>query len=74
MAARFASGTDALAAAVRERQDTLQRWQATDRALLKALSQPVETRSAKAEAALRRELQALDRRLSELDARLAREY
>jgi hypothetical protein len=55
MAARFAAGTDALAAVVRERQDLTQRWQRLDAAIAKVVSEPPGRRDATAEAALRQE-------------------
>ena len=66
MAARFAAGTDALAAVVRERQDLAQRWQRLDAAIVKAVSEPPGRRVATAEAALRQELAAATIKLDAL--------
>ncbi len=74
MAARFAAGSDALAAAARERQDLAERRRALERALVQAASRPSDRRDPESEAALRQELQGLDRRLTESDARLARDF
>ena len=74
MAARFAAGTDALAAVVRERQDLAQRWQRLDAAIVKAVSEPPGRRDATAEAALRQELAAATTKLDALDARIKREF
>ncbi|MBI3513444.1 MAG: CHAT domain-containing protein, partial [Proteobacteria bacterium] len=74
VAARVAAGTDALAAAVRERQDVAERWQRLDAALLEAASKPPAARDAVAEARLRAELAAAAQRLDGLDARVAREF
>lgn len=74
MAARFASGDDALARVVRERQDTLERLRAIDAALVGVMSTPLAERDRAREAGMRERLAALERRLDELDAALAREF
>jgi len=71
MAARFAAGSDALANLVRQRQDTQDRLDATEAAILKSVSQPPEKRDAKAEADLRADADSLRQRLKQLDADLA---
>ena len=73
-AARFASGDDDLAALVRARQDALDRWRRVDEALLAAVSQPPDERDEAAAASLRAELAGLNRRLDELDTRLAGDF
>ncbi|HKW54225.1 MAG TPA: CHAT domain-containing protein, partial [Stellaceae bacterium] len=74
MAARFAGGSDALAALVREQQDTFNRWQVLDAELVKASSKPPKSRNSQEDAARLQELAALDRRLKELGERLVREF
>ncbi len=74
MAARVAAGGDALASAVRERQDALAEWQRLDAALVKASSRPLDRRRFAEDAELRARLAALDRRLSGLDERLHAEF
>jgi tetratricopeptide (TPR) repeat protein len=74
MAARFAAGSDALAAVVRERQDLAQEWQGLDGALIQAASKPAPQRDAAAEAALRQRLEATGSRLDALDARIGHDF
>ncbi len=74
MAARFASGSDRLAAAVRERQDAIERRRALDRKLIAALGQPPESRDTKAEQRLREEGAELDRIVERFDATLTRDF
>jgi CHAT domain-containing protein len=74
MAARFAAGDDDLARLVRARQDAIDGWRRLDQALIKAVSQPPDRRDAQAEARLRTDLAALDRRLTGLDAELAQAF
>jgi len=74
MSARFASGTDALAGAVRERQDLAKGWQTLDTAILKAVSKPPSERDAEAEKQLRASLDDTSKKLDALDARIAKEF
>jgi CHAT domain-containing protein/Tfp pilus assembly protein PilF len=74
MAARFAAGSDALANLVRQRQDTGDRLDATEAAILKSVIQPPEKRDAKAEAALRADDDSLRQRLAQLDGQLAAKF
>ena len=74
MAARFAAGSDALAALVRERQDLSSRWQALDAALVKALSQAPDKRNPTAEAALRRDQTEIEAKLKVADERLRADF
>ena len=72
--ARFAAGSDALAAIMRDRQDLLGRWKALDALLVKALSQPPEKRSAEGEAEIRKDLADVDAKLLALDETLRKEF
>jgi CHAT domain-containing protein/Tfp pilus assembly protein PilF len=74
MAARFATGDDALATAIRARQDTLERWRWADRALIEAASRPPAERQDGAESRLRAQRDELDRQFLELDTRLRRAF
>jgi CHAT domain-containing protein len=74
MAARFAAGSDALAAAVRERQDLTYRGQRLDADIVKAVSRPPPERNPAQEAALRAAFEETTRRLDTLDARFATEF
>jgi CHAT domain-containing protein/Tfp pilus assembly protein PilF len=74
MAARFAAGSDALAAVVRERQDLAQRWHGLDSAIVQAASKPPQQRDPAAEGSLRKELAETESRLNSLDTRIAREF
>ena len=74
MAARLASGDDALAAAVRERQDLQERRRRLDARLVQAIGLPSRQRDAAQETEMRRELQEIDAAMDRLDARLARDF
>jgi tetratricopeptide (TPR) repeat protein len=74
MTARFAAGTDALAALVRERQDLARRRQLLDDEVVKAASKPAAERNAKAEAAQSTELAKAGATLDALDGNIAREF
>jgi CHAT domain-containing protein/tetratricopeptide (TPR) repeat protein len=74
MGLRFAAGTDALAALVRERQDLSAFWRDRDKALLAALSKPQGQQNPTAIGALRRELAATENKLAAVDTRLAAEF
>ena len=74
MAARLAKGDSALALIVRERQDLASQWLSRDRLLTAALSAPPEKRNAAAESELRERLAEIDRRVSDIDATLARDF
>jgi hypothetical protein len=74
MGLRFAAGTDALAALVRERQDLSAFWRDRDKALLAALSTPQGQQSPTAIGALRKELAATESKLAASTARLEREF
>ena len=74
MAARFSAGSDALAVVVREQQDTAQRWQRLDSAIVQAASKPPAQRNPEAEAALRQQFKEIGAHLDALEARIAREF
>jgi len=74
MAARSAGGSPALAALVRERQDLVAEWQANDKILIAARGEAPDKRDAQAEKALADRLAAIDTRLAEIDAVLAKDF
>ena len=74
MASRGATGDAKLAAIVRERDDLVAEWQAKDRLLDAAFSQPPEKRDRAIEEALRERMAAIDARLAEIDARLKHDF
>jgi tetratricopeptide (TPR) repeat protein len=74
MGLRFAAGSDALAALVRERQDLTTLWRERDKALIAALSQPQSEQSPAAIGRLRDELAATEGTLAANTARLEREF
>jgi CHAT domain-containing protein len=74
MAARFASGSDELAGVVRAREDALEAWRTADEKLLRLSGRAAAERSAAEERKLRADLAALDGRIKQLDARIAREF
>ena len=74
MAARFASGTGALANILRERQDLAAEWRTSDKQLTDALSALPAQRNSEKEQALRQRLQAMVPKLTMLDQRIAREF
>jgi CHAT domain-containing protein/tetratricopeptide (TPR) repeat protein len=74
MGARFAAGTDALAALVREQQDLSAFRRDRDEALLRAMAKPQAERNRAAISALRSELASIESRLAANTARLEREF
>src|SRR5262249_61026408 len=74
MAARFAAGSDALAAVVRERQEAASRWNTLDTQLTVASAKPPEQRSPDAEATARTALDQLGATIKQLDERLAKDF
>lgn len=74
MAARFAAGDDALARAVRERQDTLAFWRNVDRRLVEALSREGVERDLALEARLRQRRTELLAELTAQDRALASNF
>jgi CHAT domain-containing protein len=73
MAARFAAGTGALAALVREQQDLANQQRALDRSLVAQMTSAGQRNNAR-EDDLRRQLAILDQRLSTVSGRLSREF
>ena len=74
MVARGAKGDPALAALVRERQDTVGEWQKRDQVRSAAVSQAPDKRDRAAEAANVARLAAIDARIGEIDKRLAADF
>lgn len=74
MTARYASGSDALAALIREQQDLSNRSQALNAAVINVLSQPPKQRGPNAEAALRSEQSSVDAKLRADQERLRKEF
>ena len=73
MAARFSSGTDALAALVRERQDVAAEWQALNTRITTALAAAPAQRDAAKEQAMQEQLSKVATRLDALNTRFATE-
>jgi CHAT domain-containing protein/tetratricopeptide (TPR) repeat protein len=74
MAARTASGDDALARLVRERQDLVDEWYGKDAMLVATHSEAPAERDATAERELATRLAAIDARLREIDGTLASDF
>jgi hypothetical protein len=74
MAARFAGGNDALAAAIRSGEALAERKRQLDAELIAAAGRPQGERNAGTEASLRAELASTDQRLSAFGAQLAQEF
>ena len=74
MTARYASGSDALGALIREQQDLSARAQALNAALVKVLAQPPNQRGPAAESSLRNEQRTVEARLRDDDDRLKKEF
>jgi CHAT domain-containing protein/Tfp pilus assembly protein PilF len=74
MAARFATEDTALASSIRRLQDLADRRQQLDAALLKSASEPTTARDEAAEAALRASLEATDRDVTALAAKVAHDF
>lgn len=72
MAARFASGEDDLARLLRDRQDALEAWRARDARLTEALASG--KLAAEEEAALRDDLERLDRQIETFDRDLQQSF
>ena len=74
MAARRARGDSALAPVARERQDLATEWQAKDKELIAARSEPPARRNGQHETALFDRLAAIDDRIAQIDKTLVREF
>ena len=74
MAARFATGTDALARTVRGHQDAVIQWRKADAALFKLVAAPPNKRNAARQKNLRKQLAALDGKITALSGKLATEF
>ena len=74
MAARFASGGDALASLVREQQDLTVSWRAGDKALLTEVSKPNAQQRPETIEAIRREVADIERRIAAATTRLEKEF
>ena len=74
MAARFATEDTALASSIRRLQDLADRRQQLDAALLKAASEPTTARDETGEASFRASLEATDRDLTALAAKVAQDF
>jgi len=71
---RFASGSDTLAATVRERQDLLELWQEIDSILTAAMSSPDEKRDQKEEIRLIERSKEIKKQLEIIDQTLQEDY
>ncbi|HWB44306.1 MAG TPA: CHAT domain-containing tetratricopeptide repeat protein [Hyphomicrobiaceae bacterium] len=74
MAARQAKGGGPLAGLTRERQDLAAEWQARDKLLIAAVSQPPATRNPQAEQEQRARLAAIDARIAQIDKTLTKDF
>ena len=74
MAARFATGDDALAVLVRQRQDAAAYWEKLDKALVDAASRPPEARDQETEHHLQAEIAAISESLHTVDMRLQEDF
>jgi CHAT domain-containing protein len=74
MAARGAKGDGELARLARERQDLVADWRRRDAAHLEAVVAPKDKRDARAEAANAARLAEIDKRIAEIDAKLATDF
>ncbi len=74
MAARKAAGKGALGQLVREQQDLSAEWQVKDKLLTGARSKPDAQRDQRVEAELHERLAAIDARLAEIAAALAKDF
>jgi formylglycine-generating enzyme required for sulfatase activity/CHAT domain-containing protein/Tfp pilus assembly protein PilF len=74
MAARFASGSGALGALVRENQDLTAAWRNTNSGLIAMLSQPGSQQNYTAIGALRRQIEETEDKLAANRARFEREF
>jgi hypothetical protein len=74
MAARQAKGNNDLGQLVRERQDLALEWQARDKLLVGARSEPPDKRSAYSEQALATRVSSIETRINEIDHTLVKDF
>jgi hypothetical protein len=74
VAARTANGNRALAGLARERQDLVGEWQAKDKELISARSEPPARRNGQSETGLFERLAAIDARISQIDRTLVSDF
>jgi CHAT domain-containing protein len=74
MALRFATGSDALATLVRERQDLAAFWPKRDKALVEALAKPEGQRDAGSIDAIRKQIAESENRLAAIAATLEKQF
>jgi CHAT domain-containing protein/Tfp pilus assembly protein PilF len=74
MGLRFASGSDALAALVRERRDLSTRWRERDAAIIAAMSRPPTQQDGAQIASLRKQLAETENKLAVIETRLEKEF
>jgi tetratricopeptide (TPR) repeat protein/CHAT domain-containing protein len=74
MSTRAAKGDSALAALVRERQDKIAEWQAKDKELIARKGEALDKRDLAAEKVLSQRMDAIDTRISQIDAELQRDF
>ena len=74
VAARSATGSPDLTALVRNRNDLVAEWEASDRLLIAARAELGAQRRAGREKAFRNRVSTIDRHLTEIDARLAKDF
>ena len=74
MAARFASGDDALATLVKRRQDAAERMKRDEARIVTTVSQPPDKRNVSAEQTLRDQIAAAQKDIAALDAELDKRF
>ncbi len=74
MAARFGSGTDALASLIREQQDAVQQWKTLDSAMIDTLGKASDAQNQAAEKDLRTDLNAAAQKVVALDKQIAHDF
>ncbi len=74
MAARFASGTGALAGLIREQQDAVQQWKTLDSAMIDTLGKASDQQNQEAEKDLRADLSAAAQKVEALDKQIGHDF
>jgi CHAT domain-containing protein/tetratricopeptide (TPR) repeat protein len=74
MAARFASGTDALADLIRQQQDAVAQWKTLDSAMIESLGQTSDPQNAAAEQDIRSDLATAAQTVAALDKKIAHDF